>query len=75
LLRVQTPTQPPRSYRSCRSRRAHAVKARIEPTSALAEHIGMAGALRVMSPIIRSILAGANTTRLRAIVGHIRHLM
>ena len=38
-------------------------------------NLGMAGALRMMSPVIRSILAGANTTQLRAIAGHIRHLM
>lgn len=38
-------------------------------------NFGMAGALRMMSPVIRSILAGANTTQLRAIAGHIRHLM
>jgi hypothetical protein len=37
--------------------------------------LGMAGALRVMSPVIRSILAGANTTQLRVIAGHLRHLM
>ncbi len=36
---------------------------------------GMAGALRVMSPIIRSILAGTNATQLRVIARHIRHLM
>ena len=36
---------------------------------------GMAGALRVMSPIIRSILAGTNATQLRVITRHIRHLM
>ncbi len=36
---------------------------------------GMAGALRVMSPIIRSILGGANATQLRVITRHIRHLM
>jgi hypothetical protein len=38
-------------------------------------NLGMAGALRVMSPIIRRILAGANTTQLKIIAGHIRHLM
>ena len=38
-------------------------------------NLGMAGALRMMSPVIRSILGGANTTQLRAIGKHIRHLM
>lgn len=37
--------------------------------------LGMGGALRVMSPIIRRILAGANTGQLRVIGRHIRHLM
>ena len=37
--------------------------------------LGMAGALRVMSPIIRSILAGTNATQLHVIARHIRHLM
>jgi hypothetical protein len=36
---------------------------------------GMAGALRVMSPIIRRILAGTNSTQLRVITRHIRDLM
>ena len=36
---------------------------------------GMAGALRMMSPVIRTILAGANATQLRVITRHIRHLM
>jgi hypothetical protein len=35
----------------------------------------MAGALRMMSPVIRTILAGANATQLRVITRHIRHLM
>jgi hypothetical protein len=38
-------------------------------------NLGMAGALRMMSPVIRSILGGANTTQLRAVGKHIRHLM
>jgi len=38
-------------------------------------NLGMAGALRVMSPIIRSILGGANTTQLRLVARHIRQLM
>jgi hypothetical protein len=38
-------------------------------------NFGMAGALRVMSPVIRRILAGANTAQLRVIARHIRHLM
>lgn len=37
--------------------------------------LGMAGALRVMSPIIRSILAGTNAAQLRVITRHIRQLM
>ena len=37
--------------------------------------LGMAGALRVMSPIIRSVLAGTNATQLRVIARHIRQLM
>jgi hypothetical protein len=36
---------------------------------------GMAGALRVMSPIIRTILAGANAGQLHVIARHIRQLM
>jgi len=37
--------------------------------------LGMAGSLRVMSPIIRSILAGTNATQMRVIARHIRQLM
>ena len=37
--------------------------------------LGMAGSLRVMSPIIRSILAGMNAAQLRVIARHIRELM
>ena len=37
--------------------------------------LGMAGALRVMSPIIRNILAGMNATQLHVIARHIRQLM
>ena len=37
--------------------------------------LGMAGTLRVMSPIIRSILAGTNATQLHVIARHIRQLM
>lgn len=36
---------------------------------------GMAGALRLMSPVIRRILAGTNATQLHVITRHIRHLM
>ena len=36
---------------------------------------GMAGALRMMSPVIRTILASANATQLRVITRHIRGLM
>jgi hypothetical protein len=38
-------------------------------------NLGMAGALRVMSPVIRGILAGTNTGQLRVISRHIRDLM
>jgi hypothetical protein len=37
--------------------------------------LGMAGALRLISPITRSILAGMNAAQLRVIVRHIRQLM
>jgi len=37
--------------------------------------LGMAGALRVMAPLIRSVLAGTNATQLRVITRHIRQLM
>ena len=36
--------------------------------------LGMAGALRVMSPVIGRILAGADTPQLRGVARHIRHL-
>ena len=36
---------------------------------------GMAGALRMMSPVIRTILASTNATQLRVITRHIRQLM
>jgi hypothetical protein len=36
---------------------------------------GMAGALRIMSPAIRTILAGTNAAQLRIITRHIRQLM
>jgi hypothetical protein len=36
---------------------------------------GMAGALRIMSPMIRSILGGADGGQLRIISRHIRQLM
>jgi hypothetical protein len=35
----------------------------------------MAGTLRMMSPVIHSILGGANATQLRVIARHISHLM
>ena len=38
-------------------------------------NLGMSGALRVMSPIIGRILAGADTAQLRGVARHIRHLM
>jgi hypothetical protein len=37
-------------------------------------NLGMSGALRVMSPIIGRILAGADTPQLRGVAHHIRHL-
>lgn len=37
-------------------------------------NFGMSGALRVMSPVIGRILAGANTAQLRGVARHIRHL-
>ena len=37
--------------------------------------LGMAGSLRVMSPIIRGVLAGTNATQLHVIARHIRQLM
>lgn len=38
-------------------------------------NLGMAGALRIMSPMIRSILGGLDGTQLRIISRHIRQLM
>jgi len=38
-------------------------------------NLGKAGALRIMSPMIRSILGGTNETQLRVISRHIRELM
>ncbi len=37
--------------------------------------LGVSGAVRVMSPIVRSILGGADAGQLRAISAHIRGLM
>lgn len=37
-------------------------------------NLGMAGVLRMMSPVINRILAGANTPQLRGVARHIRHL-
>jgi hypothetical protein len=37
-------------------------------------NLGMSGAMRVMSPIIGRILAGADTAQLRGVARHIRHL-
>jgi hypothetical protein len=37
-------------------------------------NLGMAGALRVMSPVIGRILAGADTQQLRGVARHMRHL-
>ena len=36
--------------------------------------LGVAGALRFMSPMVTRILAGADTTQLRGVARHIRHL-
>jgi hypothetical protein len=36
---------------------------------------GMGGALRIMSPVIRTILSGVNAAQLRVIARHISHLM
>ena len=37
--------------------------------------LGVGGAVRVMSPIVRSVLGGADAAQLRAISKHIRRLM
>lgn len=37
--------------------------------------LGMAGTLRIMSPVVHTILAGANVTQVRVIARHISHLM
>ena len=37
--------------------------------------LGVAGAMRVMSPIVRSVLGGADADQLRAVSAHIRGLM
>jgi hypothetical protein len=37
--------------------------------------LGVAGTLRVMSPVVRSVLAGMNAAQLHVIARHIRHLM
>jgi hypothetical protein len=37
--------------------------------------LGLAGALRMISPVVRSILAGANAAQLRLITRHMRQLM
>ena len=37
--------------------------------------LGMAGTMRLMSPVIRSILGGVNATQVRVIARHISHLM
>ena len=38
-------------------------------------NLGMSGAVRIMAPMIRSILGGTNGTQLRVIARHIRQLM
>lgn len=37
--------------------------------------LGMAGALRMMSPVVHAVLAGADATQVRTIARHISHLM
>lgn len=37
--------------------------------------LGVAGATRVIGPILRSVIGGANAAQLRSIAKHIRHLM
>jgi hypothetical protein len=37
--------------------------------------VGLAGAMRMMSPIVRSVIGGASAPQLRVIARHIRHLM
>jgi hypothetical protein len=37
--------------------------------------LGVAGAVRVMAPIVRSVLGGADAAQLRAVSQHIRGLM
>ena len=37
--------------------------------------LGVAGAVRVMTPIVRSVLGGADAAQLRAVSKHIRGLM
>jgi hypothetical protein len=37
--------------------------------------LGVAGAVRVMSPIVRSVLGGADAAQLKAVSKHIRGLM
>jgi hypothetical protein len=37
--------------------------------------LGVSGAVRVMSPIVRSVLAGADAAQLKAVSKHIRKLM
>jgi hypothetical protein len=37
--------------------------------------LGVSGALRIMSPIVRSVLGGADGRQLRIVSKHIRHLM
>ena len=37
--------------------------------------LGLAGTLRIMSPVIRSILGGVNAAQVRMIARHISHLM
>lgn len=37
--------------------------------------VGVTGALRMMSPIVRNVIGGASTPQLRVIARHIRQLM
>ena len=37
--------------------------------------VGVSGALRMMSPIVRNVIGGASAPQLRVIARHVRHLM
>jgi len=50
-------------------------QARLGFVARQASSLATAGAVRVLSPIIGRILAGADSEQLRAVARHIRHLM